>query len=194
MKLSIRACLLFSVLMANNGVAQTTVPSSVDLENLVQEKTPSNLSFERGVDGENIPQSWSAVNQGYSYVVDNSEKVDGRNSARISAQVGHPDFGALVQCIAADQYADSRIKFSGYIKTSNVSSKGYAGVWFRVDGPGGEMLAFDNMSGRGVTGTRAWRRYDINLPVSADAVRLCYGVLVIDEGTAWFDRLNLEIQ
>ena len=194
MKLYLRACIFSVTALATQGFAETSPTAMISHEHIVLGETPSNLSFERGVDADNLPQSWSQVNPGYSYVVDSSEKIDGRNSVRISAQVGHPDFGALVQCIAADEYIDSEIKFSGYIKSSNVSTRGYAGLWFRVDGPSGEVLAFDNMHNRGVTGTKAWRKYEINLPVSVNAVRLCYGVLMIDEGTAWFDRLNLDIK
>jgi hypothetical protein len=194
MNLYLGASIFSAMLLGNTGFAQSAPVSIPVTENLNLAETPSNLSFERGIDADDLPQSWQQVNDGYSYVVDSSEKVDGQNSARISAQAGHPDFGALVQCIDARQYADSQIEFSGYIKSSNVSRMGYAGLWFRVDGPRGEVLAFDNMHDRGVTGTSSWRRYEINLPVSVDAVRLCYGVLVVDEGTAWFDKLGLEIR
>jgi hypothetical protein len=194
MKLYLSASIFSAVLLGNTGFAESLPVNISATENFNLAETPSNLSFERGVDANNLPQNWQQVNDGYSYVVDTSEKVDGRNSARISALVGHPEFGALVQCIDARQYADSEIKYSGYIKSSNISRTGYAGLWFRVDGPGGEVLAFDNMYERGVTGTTSWRRYEINLPVSVEAVKLCYGVLVVDEGTAWFDRLALEIR
>ena len=36
-----------------------------------------------------------------------------------------------------------KVRYSGYIKTEGVT-RGYAGLWWRVDGPSG-VLAFDNM-------------------------------------------------
>lgn len=156
--------------------------------------TPTNLSFDRGVDESGIPTGWRPIKEGYTFVLDRTEKVDGVYSARLSAQSGHDEFGALGQCIDPSDYLGSEIEFSGYIKTSNVSASGFAGLWFRVDGPGGKVLAFDNMHNRGVVGTQPWRRYRINLPVNASAVGICFGVLLVGEGTTWFDKLALNIR
>jgi erythromycin esterase-like protein len=88
-------------------------------------------------------------------------------------------FGVATASFPVDAARGKRIRFSGYIKTENVT-RGYAGLWWRVDGPGESgnrnVLAFDNMSGRGVTGTSDWKRYEIDLPVSAQGmVRLARG-------------------
>jgi erythromycin esterase-like protein len=68
-------------------------------------------------------------------------------------------FGIATASFPVKDAAGKHIRFSGYIKTEDVSG-GYAGLWWRVDDPSG-VLAFDNMQNRGVSGTTDWRRYDI---------------------------------
>lgn len=156
--------------------------------------TPANLSFDRGVNYNGIPVGWSAAGDDYRFVADGTEKVDGEYSARLSAQNTFSKFGASVQCVNAGNYLGNDVQLSGYIKTSNVAQPGYAGLWFRVDGPNGKVLAFDNMDGRGVVGTTPWRRYQINLPVSFSALNICFGALLVGEGTAWFDHFTFSIR
>ncbi len=88
-----------------------------------------------------------------------------------------------------------QVRFSGYIKTQNVTN-GYAGMWWRVDGErdGKRVtLAFDNMMSRKIGGTSDWRRFDINLPVAADATNINFGLLLTGQGTAWFDGLTIDL-
>jgi hypothetical protein len=55
------------------------------------------------------------------------------------------------------------------------------------------MLAFDNMSSRGVKGTTDWARYEIELPVAENAVNINFGALFPGDGTAWFDGFTVEL-
>lgn len=100
------------------------------------------------------------------------------------------------------------VRFSGWIKTENIRD-GYAGLWWRVDGSEkGKSLAFDNsmnktIDGKGAAGdnevrgafgnTTNWTRYEIELPVAADATNIDFGVLFTGTGTAWFDSLQIEL-
>ena len=88
--------------------------------------------------------------------------------------------------------AGKRIRFSGYIKTDAVAD-GYAGLWWRVNGPDGKVLAFDNLQARGPRGTSDWTRYEIDLPVAAEATNITFGLLMPGRGTAWFDDLAIDI-
>jgi hypothetical protein len=83
------------------------------------------------------------------------------------------------------------VHYSGYIKTEAVT-RGFAGLWWRVDGASG-VLAFDNMQSRGVTGSTGWKKYEIDLPVAADAKNINFGALHTGDGTAWFDGLTVEL-
>jgi erythromycin esterase-like protein len=100
-------------------------------------------------------------------------------------------FGVATGSFPVADAAGKSVRYSGYIKTSEIT-RGYAGLWWRVDGPSG-ILAFDNMFNRGATGTRDWTRYEINLPVASNAIRINFGALHTGDGTAWFDALTVEL-
>lgn len=102
-----------------------------------------------------------------------------------------PNFGVATAKFPVKEAAGKRAHFSGYIKTENVTN-GFAGLWWRVDGASG-VLAFDNMQDRGVVGTTDWKRYDIELPVAADAKNINFGAILSGAGTAWFDGLSVQL-
>jgi erythromycin esterase-like protein len=101
------------------------------------------------------------------------------------------DFGVATATFPIKEAAGKRVHYSGYIKTEGIT-RGFAGLWWRVDGPSG-VLAFDNMQDRGVTGTTDWKRYDIELPVGADARNINFGAILTGDGSAWFDGLAIEL-
>jgi erythromycin esterase-like protein len=102
-------------------------------------------------------------------------------------------FGNAVATLPLKDAVGKRVRFSGYIRTQGVTD-GFAGLWFRVDGPTpGKALAFDNMQNRGATGDTEWTRYEIDLPVGADATNINYGMLLVGKGTAWFDDLAITL-
>jgi erythromycin esterase-like protein len=104
---------------------------------------------------------------------------------------GGPSFGVATAAFPVKDASGKRARFSGYIKTEGITT-GFAGLWWRVDGASGE-LAFDNMQDRGVTGTTNWKRYDIELPVAADATNINFGAILTGDGTAWFDGLTVAL-
>lgn len=99
-------------------------------------------------------------------------------------------FGALASAGMADLLVGKRVRFSGYLRTENVEK--WAGIWLRVDGPKGEQLNFDNMSGRPIKGTTDWKKYDVVLDVPSTAAALVYGIILEGKGQAWFDGVTLE--
>jgi erythromycin esterase-like protein len=102
-----------------------------------------------------------------------------------------PGFGIATAKFPVKEAAGKRIRLSGYIKTEGVTN-GYAGLWWRVDGASG-VLSLDNMQDRGATGTTDWKRYEIELPVTADAKSIYFGALFPGNGKAWFDGLAIEV-
>src|SRR5690606_13246290 len=100
-------------------------------------------------------------------------------------------FGVATGSFPIAAAAGKTVRFSGFIKTEAVT-RGYAGLWWRVDGPSG-VLAFDNMQARGVTGSTDWTRYTIELFVDATAKNVNFGALLPGDGTAWFDDLTIEL-
>jgi erythromycin esterase-like protein len=109
-----------------------------------------------------------------------------------AASADPASFGVASAAFPVAAAAGHHIRFSGYIKTENIT-RGYAGLWWRVDGDGGKELAFDNMRGGGAKGTTPWTPYEITLDVPADARKIRFGVLHPGNGTAWFDSLAVEV-
>jgi len=104
---------------------------------------------------------------------------------------GGAGFGLAVASFPVDAAAGKTVTFRGSIKTEEVTD-GWAGLWWRVDGPDGS-LAFDNMEGRGPSGTTDWAEYELTLDVPEEAVNINFGVLMPGRGTAWFDALAVEL-
>jgi len=102
-----------------------------------------------------------------------------------------PTFGVATATFPLEVALGKRVRYSGYIRTENIT-RGYAGLWWRVDGKTG-VLAFDNMGSRGVTGTKDWERYSITLPVAKDATNINFGAILTGDGAAWFDGLKVEL-
>jgi hypothetical protein len=142
-----------------------------------------------------LPAGWfvagSAPND-YEFSRDTSIAQSGRSSALIAAKPGITSngFGTLMQIIDAESYRGSRLRLSGYLKTSEVAK---AQMWMRVDGPDRRILSFDNMDARPVSGTTGWTRYEIVLDVPADSIDIAFGFLLIQGGgKVWGDSFKVE--
>ena len=101
-------------------------------------------------------------------------------------------FGVVTGTFPVKDAAGKTVRFSAWIKTEDVRN-GYAGLWWRVDGPGQgnsrPQLAFDNSvvryidgkpdtgdgTVRGATGTTPWTLYEFELPVGTTASNINFG-------------------
>jgi hypothetical protein len=119
-------------------------------------------------------------------------------------------FGVATGSFPVKDAAGKTVRFSAWIKTENVGN-GYAGLWWRVDGPGEgtnrPTLAFDNSQARiidgtpdanngtvrGATGTTRWTLYEFELPVGKTASNINFGVIFTGTGTAWVDSMKVEL-
>jgi C-terminal processing protease CtpA/Prc len=138
-----------------------------------------------------LPDAFAVRGEGYDGSHDTAVRhVDGRTIV-LRAKPGTPasGFGTYMESIPADAYRGKRVRVSGYLRSSDVTS---AGFWLRVDGPGG-VQAFDNMESRAMTGTRDWTAFAIVLDVQADALTLKTGLLLMGAGTVWADDLRIDV-
>lgn len=132
---------------------------------------------------QNVRQFLDGAEPGYiPEVAYTYAEVDGRNSK---------SFGLASGSMPVAVAAGGRVRFTGYVKTERVQ-RGYAGLWFRVDGPAG-VLTLDNMSTRGVRGTRDWTQCEIVADVPRGATAIYFGALHPGDGMAWFDSFTLEV-
>jgi hypothetical protein len=146
------------------------------------------------------PAGWSIAGNAptdYEFSTDSGTAANGKSSAVIIARRGarSDGFGTLIQTITASDYLGARWRLSGYLRTEGA---GRAQMWMRVDGPAGRVLSFDNMDSRPVTGTTAWRRYEIVADVPPESVSITFGFLLVATGKAWgdgftFDRVDAKV-
>ena len=107
-------------------------------------------------------------------------------SARSS---GDSAFASMAQMVRADGYRGRRVRWSGWVHTTDVA--GWAGLWMRVDGPG-VMQAFDNMGTRGIVSSIDWQQFSVVLDVPANAIGIALGVLLHGTGDVLADDFALE--
>jgi len=150
-----------------------------------------NLDFE--IQRSAQPVGWYRGGEGYSAILDSNITHSGKRSVRLKQlEQLQNNFGVITGTFPVGIAKGKIIKFSGWIKTEKVGS-GYAGLWFRVDSKYMTSLAFDNMHDRGVTGTKDWGKYEIELYCDTAATNINYGALLTGDGAAWFDKFEITL-
>ena len=127
----------------------------------------------------------------YEHAIADETTYEGKPAAELRSVSRTDGFGTLMQTFSAGHFLDQRVRFSGALKCEGVEDR--VGLWMRVDGPGGTMLAFDNMAGRPVAGRTDWDHYEVVLDVPDEAGAIALGVLLVGEGQAWVSDFNVEI-
>lgn len=105
--------------------------------------------------------------------------------------VANQEFGLATGSFPVETARGKSIRYSGWIKTEEI--EGFAGLWWRADGPDQKILAFDNMQAKQINGTRDWQQYSIEIKVPAETVNINFGVLMPGKGKAWFDGLEITL-
>ncbi len=119
-----------------------------------------------------------------------ADSVEALSRATTRARRGRAQSVVVQAEFPARDVAGHRVRFSGWIRTQDVSQ--YAGLWWRADAEG-VTCAFDNMERQKVSGTRGWQRYALELDIPAKADPVVFGALMSGTGAAWFDSLAVEI-
>jgi C-terminal processing protease CtpA/Prc len=155
-----------------------------------------NGSFEKINPTNHSPEGWNYVSgkvstTGYLTQLDSLVKHSGSYSTVLQKKQPGEGFGVFSYTIPKT-FEGKTISLVGYIKTEEVAN-GFAGMWLRLDGEDGQSIALDNMANQGLNGTKDWKKYSISLPYNTDAVRIIVGGLLVGDGKAWFDDLELSI-
>lgn len=82
------------------------------------------------------------------------------------------------------------MKLSGFVKTDRVEA--FCGLWMSVANQAQDVLQFDNMHDRPITGTQSWNQYSIVLDVPAASETISFGVLLNGKGKVWVDSFRFE--
>ena len=97
---------------------------------------------------------------------------------------------AVMQFIATDKYRGKRTKFSAAIKTDAVDGSAY--LVMMVLGPARELLSYDFMEGRNISGITDWKRVDVVLDVPMASLQVIVGVAIAEKGQIWASGLTFE--
>ncbi|MBI5726727.1 MAG: erythromycin esterase family protein [Ignavibacteriales bacterium] len=155
----------------------------------IQAQVFLNLDFENYSSLGNA-KGWYQGGEGYKVFVDTSVFFTGKGSMCIEKNA-EGSFGVASTVIKTEDAKGKTVCYTGYIK-SEVVTTGFAGLWWRVDGKNG-ILNFDNMQNRGVKGTTGWQKYSIELKIDENPENIVFGVLLVGDGKAWFDNLQIEL-
>jgi hypothetical protein len=95
--------------------------------------------------------------------------------------------GSLTHTEGAQTWRGRRVELKAELRTGGTD--GWAGLWMRVDGKDGQVLAFDNMQNRPLRGTTSFQWYSVVLDVPAEAERISFGVLLHGPGAVFVREL-----
>jgi hypothetical protein len=141
-----------------------------------------------------LPKGWFAAGSGqenYEFILDEAIYYKGTASGSIKAKNDKPSgFGTLMQDFSAEKYRGKRMKFSAFVKSHEV--EGWAGLWMRVEGAGQDVLGFDNMKNRSISGTTDWTEYAIVLDVPQESKLIGFGILLSGQGSVWIDDVTFK--
>jgi hypothetical protein len=141
--------------------------------------------------GELLPGWFAAADQvcDYEIGVDRTVAHGGQASGYVKSNVSEPTgSGALTQMFRADDYRGQRLCMSGYAKTEAV--QGWASLRVRVDGPGRQVLRFDEQP---LVSTTGWERYEVCLDAPENGVNVVFGIALEGTGQVWVDDLQFQV-
>jgi len=150
----------------------------------------ANPDFEKGSPG-TVPEGWFVPQefQDYRAAWVGEGCVQGKGCAEIAPLPNAgTNSGNLMQMFDAAPYLGKLIRYRAAV---NVAIGGHAGLWLRVDRPGGTGF-FDNMMSRPIMTYGNWRYFEIDGFVDRDAERIALGLLVYGAKTR-FDDASLTI-
>jgi erythromycin esterase len=142
-------------------------------------------------------QSWYLGGAGYDVGFDAREtRGESGQSLRLAlapgATPGPGAFAVATHSLAVAEARGKHLRLSGWIKTSAIT-RGWAGLWARVDGPQGS-LGFDNMQDRGLHGTTPWTPVAVEMDVPPEATGVVLGALLTGDGAAWVSDLAVSLE
>ncbi len=183
------ASLLISVLLAGapaGAPSSHRAPAPAGPERATSRQEPA-AAADIGFATAEQRSRWRLHGDGYEVGFDSQEMQGRGQSLRLALSPGavyHDGAFAVASArLAIDDVRGKHLRLAAWIKSSAIAH-GWAGLWVRVDGPGG-VLAFDNMGDRGAHGTTAWSYVEVEMDVAPEAAGITLGALLAGDGTAW---------
>ncbi|MDR6722989.1 AraC-like DNA-binding protein [Paenibacillus amylolyticus] len=130
--------------------------------------------------------------QNYEMGIDPTMVHQGKSSGYLKSitPMEMNEFATMMQQFKADKYVGKRMKFSGFVMTEKVEH--FCSLWMRVDNNVQDVLQFDNMHDRPISGTQPWNQYHIVLDVPEGSAVISFGVILYGKGKVWVDSFRFE--
>lgn len=128
----------------------------------------------------------------YEMGIDHEIVHQGKASGYLKSKtvLDESSFSTMMQQFKADKFRGQRIKLSCFLKTKDVQS--FSSMWMRVDNTDGDVVQFDNMSNRSISGSTNWNRYSIVLDIPENSSIIAFGVILSGQGHVWMDQFTFE--
>ena len=152
-----------------------------------------NFDFELNAKHGDLPEDWLiSGNAGNQIQLDSTEKQSGNYSLLIRRDVaGDEDSFLGAFYVVPAIYQGNEISLKAYIKAIGVTQP--IGLMLRIDGESGDVLQFDNMTQRGITGSEEWTEYSVTLELPEEAEQFCIAIFLNGSGKLWVDNFSLTI-
>lgn len=143
----------------------------------------------------NTPYGWFLAGTHpfeYRAKLDKKKFHSGTRSCRVEFKGKKKPSGwtTIMQNMGPKPYLGKRLRMRFWVRTQDVND--IAG-WMRVDGRGkGEMLSFENMCNRKLSGSHDWTEQEIVLDVPTDSTNIGFGVIFYGKGKMWIDDVTFE--
>ena len=146
----------------------------------------ANLSFQQTDPASGKPAGWIVDGNGYEVRTECPQAcaVHLQRREAIAHNVG------LVQMVKAGSAAGHRLILSGRIRTREAD--GAAGLFVRVMDESSTLGQYSDGQ-TAPAGSADWKRFELAVPVPANAVNLVMGFAMYGSGAAWFDSLDIKV-
>ena len=152
--------------------------------------TPKNLDFVDVAEGK--PQHWS-IDGTEPLTITKIESLNNATAIKISRNTGTSgDYSKVSQQIKFP-YGGNSVTISGYIKTTNVSSNGFAGFWLAQASADGQPLQYQDMEILTINGSRNWQQYTLSAELDPGTEILHFGMQQQGTGSSEYAKLSLTI-
>lgn len=151
------------------------------------EKSKFNFGLEIKAIDSDLSDGWFRWGD-YLLSIDTICKTGSKSGKITSTKYGK--FGCIAYSIPAN-YEGKSIELQAYMKIKNVEN-GHAGLLLRLDGYG-DILQYDNMKNKKLSGTSDWQKYTIKFDYPENAEKIIIGGILTGEGEAWFDDFTILI-
>lgn len=142
---------------------------------------------------DSIPRGWRAGNKtGPDFILgtDTVIKHSGKASAFIQREGAMDnESGVIMQSVAAEPYLNKRVRYSVYMRSSEVQS---AYIFFAVHSSD-SAIAYANNRPQALEGNTGWTLCQLTLDIPGNSRNLDFGVILGGNGKLWADDGKLEI-